>query len=72
MLFDAASNNRGAGNRYWYATPEPSGRFGWSGTKSRLADFNATPGDESGLYVTAAQRDAALAAAGVPLSQEAH
>ena len=72
VLFDAASNNRGASNRYWYATPEPSGRFGWSGTKSRLADFNATPGDESGLYVTAAQRDTALAAAGVPLSQEAH
>jgi parallel beta-helix repeat protein len=72
VLFDAASNNRGAANRYWYSTPEPSGRFGWNGTKSRLSDFNATPGDEAAVYLSAAQRDSVLTGAGVPTSQEAH
>ena len=72
VLFDAASNNRGASNRYWHALAEPSGRFGWNGTKSRLADFNATPGDEAGTYLTLAQRDALLSDAGVPFSQLPH
>ena len=72
VLFDPGSNNRGASNRYWHALAEPSGRFGWSGTKSRLADFNATPGDEAGTYLTLAQRDAVLTAAGIPLSQLPH
>jgi hypothetical protein len=72
VLFDAASNNRGASNRYWHALPEPSGRFGWNGTKTRLTDFNATPGDEAGTYLTLAQRDAVLSAEGISLSQLPH
>jgi len=72
VLFDPASNNRGASNRYWHAADEPSGRFGWDGTLSRLADFNATPGDEGGTYLSLGERDAALSAAGVPLKQQAH
>jgi parallel beta-helix repeat protein len=72
VLFDAGSSNRGGSNRYWHADPEPSGRFGWSGTKSRLTDFNATPGEEGGTYLSVIQRDSALSAAGVPLAEESH
>jgi parallel beta-helix repeat protein len=72
VLFNPASNNRGASNRYWHAKAEPTGRFGWNGTMSRLDDFNATPGEEGGRYLTDSQRDSALSAAGVPLTQRPH
>jgi parallel beta-helix repeat protein len=66
-LFQAANGNSGSGNRYWVAVGEPSShRFGWLGPKDRLADYNATPGEEGGVYLSLAQRDAALAAAGIP------
>jgi hypothetical protein len=72
-LFDAAKNNRGAGNDYWQAEPEPTScRFAWSGCHSTLASFNGTPGEEGGIYLTVAERDAVLAAAGVPLAPEPH
>jgi hypothetical protein len=72
VMFDAGSNNRGAGNRYWHALAEPSTRFAWDGGESRLANFQATPGDPTGRYMTTAERDAVLAAAGVPAAPEGH
>jgi hypothetical protein len=72
VLFNAASNNRGALNLYWNAVPEPSGRFGWNGTISRLSDFNATPGEHRGTHLTLAQLDAAIIAVGIPLNQQPH
>jgi parallel beta-helix repeat protein len=66
-LFDAASNNRGSGNRYWMNHAEDSHwRFEWQGGKSTLATFNATPGDEQGTYLSDAEKTSVLANAGIP------
>ena len=65
-LFAAANNNRGSGNDYWVGGPEPSNdRFEWHGPKSRLSDYEATPGEHGGRYMTTAERNQALAAAGI-------
>jgi len=66
-LFDPANANTGHGNHYWIGYAEPTDyRFEWDGGRSTLAAFNATPGEEGGIYLTPAERDAALAAAGIP------
>lgn len=67
-LLDPASNNRGSGNSYWYATPEGrSIRFEWGTPLRDLSAFNATPGEEGGRYLTAAEKDAILSGANMPL-----
>lgn len=72
-LFDAGKNNRGSGNRYWHSQSEPTScRFAWNGCLSTLGAFNATPAEEGGTYLTTAQRDGILLAAGVPATAEAH
>jgi parallel beta-helix repeat protein len=64
-LFASSSGNGGSGNRYWVGGGEPStDRFNWNGPKSRLSDYNATPG-EQGRYLTTGERDAILASAGI-------
>jgi parallel beta-helix repeat protein len=66
-LFDSSNGNSGYRNRYWVGAPEPStDRFGWTGPHARLAEFAATPGEEGSTYLTAAERDGALASAGIP------
>lgn len=65
-LFASANGNGGSGNRYWVGGSEPStNRFGWNGPKSRLSDYNATPGESGATYLSTAERDTALAAAGI-------
>jgi parallel beta-helix repeat protein len=72
-LYDAVSNNRGAANRYWSSVPDPAYcRFAWNGCISRLADFNATPGEEAGVYLSDTQKDSILTAAGIPTAPESH
>ncbi len=69
VLYASGSNNRGTANEYWVSVAEPQGgRFNWNGGKSTLTDFNATPGEESGRYLSTAQKDSALAGAGVPMT----
>ena len=64
-LFASSNGNGGSGNRYWVGGGEPStDRFNWNGPKSRLSDYNATPG-EQGRYLTTAERDAILTSAGI-------
>ncbi len=66
VMFNANSDNRGASNAYWIGSPEPeTGRFGWNGPIDTLAAFNATPGEEGGHYLTVAERDQVLGAAGI-------
>jgi parallel beta-helix repeat protein len=68
-LFDASSNNRGAGNRYWIAGGPPDGdRFAWESGTSSLAAFNATPAEEDGAYLTTSEKNAVAKAAGIPAS----
>ncbi len=69
VLFSSTSNNRGANNDYWYPTAEGSqSRYAWNGGKTRLADFDATPAEANATYISSTQKDAILAAAGVPTS----
>jgi parallel beta-helix repeat protein len=70
VLFQSSSNNRGSGNRYWHAHPEPSTRFAWAGGRSRLADFNATPGESNGRYLSTTERNNILSAAGIPTAPQ--
>jgi hypothetical protein len=70
VMFQSNSNNRGANNRYWHAQSEPTTRFAWSGGKSRLNDFSATPGDSSARYLTKAEMTSLLQAAAMPTSAE--
>jgi hypothetical protein len=65
-LFTAGSNT-GSLDRYWYPVAENGkGRFAWTSQTGSLATFNGTPGEEGGTYMTTAEKDAALAAAGIP------
>jgi parallel beta-helix repeat protein len=74
VLFQSRSLNRGAGNRYWYPNTEGKTRFAWStgiaDTQRYLREFNATPGEEAGVYMTALQKSTALSAARVPLAPQ--
>jgi hypothetical protein len=72
VLYASGSANSGSNNRYWHSLQEPSTRFAWNGGKSRLADFNATPGESSGSYVSRAQLDSILASNGIPVSPASH
>jgi len=73
IMYDSASNNRGAANRYWHSQAEPSWcRFAWSGCRDTIAGFNGTPGEEGGRYLSLSERDAVLSGASVPLSPIAH
>lgn len=62
VLYSSGTNN-GYSNRYWHqsAEPTPGSRFHWNGDKSTLAAFNLTPGEEGGVYMTTAAKDALIA-----------
>jgi parallel beta-helix repeat protein len=69
-LYDPTSNNRGALNLFWFPDLEGQyGRFGWASKAMRsLSEFNATPGGGgSSRYMSNAEKDEALSAAGIPL-----
>ena len=69
-LFDAAANNRGHDNRYYYSGPEGSAlyRFAWDGHYAKMDDFNVTVGEESGRYISPTQKQELLASARVASS----
>jgi len=72
-FFAAASNNRGAGNDYYYDHAEDGHvRFAWSTKYSSLASFNATPGEEGGRYLTRTEKDTVTANEGIPANPEPH
>jgi parallel beta-helix repeat protein len=73
VMYAAGSNNTGSGNDYWASVPEPQwARFGWNGAISSLSSFNATPGEDNGLYLASSGLSSDLANAGVPASPKAH
>lgn len=66
-LFLSANGNRGYGDRFWVARPEPTScRFEWKGCRTTLSSYNATLGEEGATYLSTSTRDSALAAAGIP------
>lgn len=61
------TTNGGSGNRYWWPLAENGNwRFGWGDGVSTLAQFSGTRGEEGGRYLTTAEKDAVVAAAGIP------
>jgi parallel beta-helix repeat protein len=68
VLFAPASNNQGYENKYWYPSPESdSVRYEWERTgHRRLEDFNITPGEENGRYLTQNEKDAVVESQGIP------
>lgn len=67
VIYDTASNNKGANNAYWYPAPEGNRwRFNWNSGISKLSDFNATPAEENGRYLSNAEKDQILEDACMP------
>jgi nitrous oxidase accessory protein NosD len=68
-LYATESKNRGSGNQYFYPAPEDRfWRFVWDGGRSTLSDFNTTPGEQDGTYLTSQQTEKMLTEAGVPIA----
>ena len=60
-LFDAASGNSGARNRYWYSDLETGiPRFVWRDDYGQLSEFQRTPGEAGAAYLSDAEKDAVL------------
>jgi parallel beta-helix repeat protein len=70
QMFDPSNNNRGQDNRYWYPSPEgDSVRYNWADTsESSLADFNTTPGEQNGRYLSEREKDAVVGERHIPAS----
>ena len=64
-LYESASQNGGSNDRYWVA-PGGGAPFLWQVDIASLDTFNSTPGEEGGTYLTDAQKDQVLTAAGIP------
>jgi hypothetical protein len=73
VLYDAASNNRGANNRVWYDQAETGTtiRGSWQQQYTHMADFALTPGDQNGSYMTHDEMVQALSSAIVPMASSA-
>ncbi|CAN5779010.1 hypothetical protein BH23CHL7_BH23CHL7_06610 [soil metagenome] len=66
-LFNSDRNNTGKGNFYWHKDAETTScRFEWSGCKNKLGDYNNTPGESGGTYLTLSERNAILDKHGIP------
>lgn len=70
QLADAANNNRGENNLYWYPSDEGAlHRFQWRTQQlAELSTFNTTPGEKEGSYMTMGEKDAVAAAVNIPAS----
>jgi hypothetical protein len=70
-IYDKAAGNRGYENRYWYPTPKGfNHRFLWKTKLEKLGTFNRTRGEERGRYLSDVQKDAVVAAKGIPAFPE--
>jgi len=66
-LFDAASNNHGDGNAYWFEQSVGSPQFGWNHrTYQDASDFAATPGGTRGRLMSTDEKDRVLDGQGIP------
>ena len=70
-LLDPAANNGGAEGKYWFDEPEGrTARFKWDDQLEALADFNATPAEKNGRYLSGAEKEALLEANDLPTVPE--
>jgi parallel beta-helix repeat protein len=66
-LASSSANNRGSGNRFWFTTAEgPELRYRWcSEGYWTVSDFSGSQGGQSSRYLSNAEKDQILAAAGL-------
>lgn len=65
--------NGGSNNAYWFDEPEgATPRFKWDGQIRALAEYDATPAERDGRYLTAREKDVLLREHGLPESPEPH
>ena len=68
-LYSPGGANRGSANRYWYPVAEDHHwRFVWDGGRTTLADFEATPGEAAGRYLTTEEKNTILQGADMPMT----
>lgn len=71
-LYDPASNNRGANNRYWYDQPESDRvRATWDHQFAHIADLGTTPGDRGASYLSDDDKNSVLGSLAMPASPSA-
>lgn len=67
------AGNGGSNNAYWFDEPEgATPRFKWDGQLGSLAEYEATPAERDGRYLTAREKGALLREHGLPGSPESH
>ena len=72
-IYDPAANNGGVDGRYWFDEPEgDTYRFKWDNKFKDLADYNATPAEKNGRYLSDREKRDLLRAKDLPLSPENH
>jgi hypothetical protein len=72
-IFEPPANNRGNDNEYYFTTKEDGqNRYRWSSLYSSLEQFNTSPGEENGRYLTEAEKDQILSGNKLPARPEAH
>jgi hypothetical protein len=72
VLFSSGSANIGSGNDYWWSTTLPRCAYEWNGCYASLSAFNGTPGEQGGVAISAATRNARLSGSGIPTSPAKH
>lgn len=74
-MFSDKAQNRGENNRYWLPQPEGSSSvyFSWGDENFvELDAFNATPGEENGIYLSDDEMRSTLEEQGIPPESEDH
>ncbi|MCC2684084.1 MAG: hypothetical protein K0R75_983 [Paenibacillaceae bacterium] len=72
-IFEPSANNRGNDNEYYFTTKEDGqNRYRWSSPYASLEQFNSSPGEENGHYLTDAEKDQILSSNKLPARPEAH
>ena len=66
-------NNGGRNNGYWFDEPQGNTyRFKWRDRLYALDDFNATPAERNGRYLSDGQKDALLEEHALPATPNDH
>jgi hypothetical protein len=73
-LYAPYANNTGKDNRYWFEAAEgPLPRFSWNNQGyTKLSEFNATPAEEDGHYLSDAEKKQITTSKEIPAVPENH
>ena len=72
-IYDPAANNGGTNDEYWFDEPEgETYRFKWESKFKDLADYNATPAEKNGHYMSDEDKQALLNDNNLPMAYGDH